>query len=348
MTTTQRTAGVVIGLLLVQSLVTIPVASAQLAVTDGGTSRPMVNQSSEGSQLETADGYLAAFQDLNGSSALANYTEFEVLRSQAISEVQVGDFDDVEETRMNHVLRILRSFEAAFLAERNESYRSSLVHANESIAAIEALRGTSRQSYVVLSELALERFHADLGVRLSDSAQSVEHTPQRLQLLEYAATAYRRAGAVDRYSETRVRIDNQRREFREDLNRYNRSVAAAQKFVERCDGQCRSPVDSLRSERIGVFEQYTAAVDARSASISAIELASEHGLSDRVTEARTLRDRTTQAAINLAVASAAILVGYALVIIVLVAILVPRIVAWERDVEQARVDEIVLTGGVGS
>jgi hypothetical protein len=299
-------------------------------------------------QPETADGYLAAFQDLNGSSALANYTEFEVLRSQAISEVQVGTFGEAEETRMKHVLRILRSFQAAFRAQQNESFQSSLEYANESAASIEALRGTSRQSYVVLSELALERFHAELGVSLSDSAQNVDRTPQRLQLLEYAGTAYRRAGAVDRYTEIRIRIDNQRSEFREDLGRYNQSIANSQQFVERCDGQCDSPIDALRSERIEVFEEYSAAVNARAESRTAIGLASKHGLSDRVERAGALRSRSTEAAINLAIASTAILVGYALVIAGLVAILVPRIVAWERDVKQARVDEIVLIGGVKS
>jgi hypothetical protein len=295
---------------------------------------------------ETANEYLAAFQALNGSAAFANYSEFEVVRTQALTEVQVGSFDERERTRMEHVLRLLRTFESAYRASENESYRESLTAANETAAEIESLRGTGRESYVILSEIALERFYTDLGGNLSDRARNADRTPKRLQLLQYAATAYRRGGAINRYSDMRIRIDNLRAEFEDDLRRYNESMAASQRFVDGCGPGCASPVDAIRAQQLGVFAAYARAVEARDDASDTTDIASKHGLSERLGSARDVLGQTTTATVNFAIASAAIVISYALLVALFAVFFVRRILAWKRDVERSRVDEIVLVGGV--
>lgn len=315
-------------------LITIALIVSGTAAASGAAAPP-----------ESRNGYLNSFRDLQGADALEQYSELEVVRTQAIAEVQAGEFSDRKETRMRRALEAMRSFVAATRLAENGSHVESLAAANRTASHLEGLRASDGRQYAALIRLALDRFYENQGQRIYETAQATDSTPRQLRLLSHAATAYQRAGAVERFSTITVELERTRARYRSDLDRMNASTAAANDFVDTCASACDSPVTALTSLGPGVFARYGAARDASRSARTANQLAADHGLSDRTEALSELRARTERAVISLAVGSAAALLGYGVVVALVAAALAHRLVAWARDIEATHVEGIVTTQG---
>lgn len=325
---------------LAATLVVAPLAGvASGATAAGGATGTSAASSAAQDQPETADEFLAAFRSLNGSAAFEAYSEFEVIRTQAVSNVQIGEFTASDRERMTKVLNVLRSFDEAYRLAGNGSYVESLERANRTAEHVAALRDAGGQEYVALARLALDRFYRDQGEQLNERAERTNRTPDKIALLRHAATAYERAGAIERFTKLTVRADGLAAEYEADMERYNESVAAARSFLDDCGETCGGV-------GVGAFGQYRAAREADAATARAAALADEHNMPALADESASLREETSAAVSAYAVASAVVALVYALVVGAIAGLLATRFVTWRDDVLASRVGDIVQAGGV--
>ena len=332
-------------LVVALALVTVPLASATATATQDShaIASPVQQQTSS---PETAGEYLSAFQSLNGSEAYQNYSELEVLRSQAVLAVQVGEFTETEAQQMTLVLDILRTFRDAYRFQQNGSYQAALDAANNTSETSTELRGMEGgEQYAVLTEVALERFYGETGQSLQTLAEQQNATPRRIEALEQAAMAYQRGGSADQQAQVLIRVDRTRSAYRADVESMNESVATATEFTDNC-GNCDDIAGAIRSYRLGVFPRYSQSLVASQETREAVALATQHGLSDRSESLATLQSQIDSRQSTLALASLAIIVAYAAIIGLFAAIVSRQLLSWRRDLSAATSGDSVLLGAM--
>jgi hypothetical protein len=280
-------------------------------------------------QPETASEFLRAFQSLQGEQTLETYSELSVVRSQATVEVQTGEFSETERRRMQAVLEALRSFVDAQQHADEGSLTDALETANATQASIDRLQGFERGGrYSALLGVALDRFYEQLGSQFQDTAQSASSTPAQVEALTVAATAFRRAGESRLFSRLSVRRDRVRADYRTDLSRLNAAADDAESFAATCDESCLAPQAAVQSLGLSTFDRYVAAKRAQASARTALTLSRKHGLSARSDRLSGVVDTTATATQALAIASGALLVGYALIVAVIGWLFARRIRAW--------------------
>ncbi|WP_132056887.1 hypothetical protein [Halorussus amylolyticus] len=295
------------------------------------------------SSPETADEYLESLRALEGQEAFEEYSEFEVVRAQAVSAVQVGEFTDAKADRMALVYDVLVSFDEAYELSQSGERAESIDRANETEARLEELRSAGGSQYAALTSIALDRFYQNQGETLHDEALAANDTRVALELMGSAATAYQRGGAVEEYSNLVVQRESLQSTYESDVETVNESVAAADAFFADCGESCTSPVGALTTHTVSVFDHYA---DARTASDrlgTASEATAEHGLSDRSETVGTMSERAQSTVFSLAVASVILAVGFALVVALVAMVVAHRLSAWAKDVEDSQIGDIVLT-----
>lgn len=295
-------------------------------------------------QPETQSEYLDSFRSLNGTDAFAQYQELEVIRSQAVLEVQVGEFTDSKRNRMQHVLDALVTFRSAVRARENGSNVESLELGNETDEITDSLlEMEGGQQYAVLADLALDRFFERNGQAFLERAEGIERTPDRLAVLQQSATAFRQAGAADRFSQIALRIETTKQQYRSDVDEMNESAATTGEFLSACDG-CDSPDSILLTHQTGMFELYAQSLSADTAAQRGSELAERHALSDRSEQFNSQAATISEYRQTLALTSAGAIVGFSVVVALVGALVTWRLMRWRRDLTDAQAGDVVLVG----
>ncbi|WP_135827745.1 hypothetical protein [Halorussus halobius] len=295
----------------------------------------------EDSSPETADEFLDAFRGLEGQEAFEEYSEFEVVRAQAVSAVQVGEFGDDKAERMALVYDALVTFDEAYQLSQNGERAASIERANETSTLLDDLRSAGGSQYAALTGVALDRFYQDQGEALHESALATNDTRERLSLMDSAATAYQRGGAVQEYSNLVVQRQRLQSTYESDVETLNESVAAGETFLSECGDACGSPVSALTTHTTSVFGLYGDARETDGRLATAGDLTAEHGLADRSETVASLQDQSGDAVTSLAIASAALSLGFALAVALVAMLVAHRLAAWARDVEDSQIDDIV-------
>lgn len=292
---------------------------------------------------ETADEFLDAFRELDGHPAFQEYSEFEVVRAQAVSAVQVGTFTDEKAERMRLVYEVLVTFDKAYNLSRSGSRTAALERVNETEPLLADLRVAGGTQYAALTGIALDRFYVDQGEALHEAALAANDTRTKLDRMASAAVAYKRGDAVQQYSNLVVQRERLQSTYRADVETLNESVVAAQSFLNACGEACSSPVGALAGHGTAVFDEYAAARTANDRLGTAAEVTVEHGLADRADTVGALRERARSTVTSLALASALLALGFAVVVAVVAMLFAHRLAAWARDVEDSKVGAIVLS-----
>jgi len=290
---------------------------------------------------ETADEFLVELRQYEDSPALSTYSGFEVMRGQAVTDVQTGEFTEADRRRMVAVVAVLEEFTAAYSAAQNDSSDESLRRADATAEAIESLEAADGDSYATLAQLALERFYQQRGEALYQRSRGATDTTTEVAALESAAAAFEAAGASDRYSEVSAEASRVQAVYESDRERMDSSMTAAQTFVDECDEACESPVAALTSLGPDLFGTYT---DARSATANAnvaARLAEKHGLEAESEHANTLATATSDALFSLSVAAAVLSLAAALLVGLVAAAFGWRVATWAEDVDGSKVGRIV-------
>ncbi|SHG93123.1 hypothetical protein [Halobaculum gomorrense] len=319
-TTTPRIATIAVCLLLVVG--SVPVGATQ---TDA----------------ETADEFLTALRQYEDSEALSTYSEFEVMRGQAVTAVQTGEFTDADRERMTAVVAVLENFTAAYRTAQNNSTGQGLRLADATAQAIDRLEAAGGDNYATLARLGLERFYRQRGETLYERARGATNTSAQLDYLESAAAAFKAAGASGRYSAVSAEASRVRAIFESDRERMNSALSAAGSFVDACGEACASPVAAITTLGPGVFGTY---VDARSAAAQAAvaaRLAEKHGLERASERANTLASSTSDALFALSLAATVLALAYAVLVGLVAAAFGWRVATWAEDVDGSKVGQIV-------
>lgn len=336
-----------VGLVVLASVTATPVAAADVGgnavAADTGTPTETVQTGAQQSPPETADEYLAAFRELSGTPAFEQYTEFETIRSLAVSKLQVVEFDDATHREMETVLALLRSFNESYTAAQNGSVAASLEAANRTATQVQALQDQGL-TYAPLADLALRRFYENQGDALLQTASGTARTPERIHLLSQAATAFRQAGASQKFAQVNLRVERLRSQYERDVTRMDSAEERATSFLERCSS-CDGASAAASGELFGTFDLYLQAGGTLSDVRGAEQAASENELSERRSRFAMLRSDVADARSTLAVASAVLLVGYGIVVALVAMLVAHRIVVWRRTVDAANVGEIVVLQG---
>lgn len=323
-----------------QLRIVLALAAAVALVATLGT---VAAQSAE-EEPETPEEFLTTFQELSGTEAFDEYSEFEAIRSQAIQDVQVGEFTPAKEQRLRTVLDALELFAEAYDAEQAGSYEQAVDLANETRGAnAELLDVAGGEQYALLSEIALDRFYEQAAQTLLEQAEGIERTPDRLDELRLAATAYNEAGATDRFADVQLRADQTAQRYQDDREQLNDSAAQLETFVDRCD-TCGSVEESLTANPLGVFGLYGDSLSALSAGDEALDLADQHGLSAVESDVAETRERAESVQQTLLFASVTAIVGYSVVLGSVVAIVTWRLMLWKRDLVASQQGDVVLMG----
>jgi hypothetical protein len=307
---------------------------------------PAAATQAEESSPETADEFLDSFRELEGQAAFQEYSEFEVVRAQAVSTVQVGTFSDAKAERMRLVYEVLVTFDEAYNLSQRGSRTASLERANRTEALVADLRATGGSQYAALTTIALDRFYQNQGEALHESALATNDTRARLDRMSSAATAYKRGGAVQQYSNLVVQRERLQSTYRADVETLNESVAAAGEFLDSCGESCGSAVGALTTYTTTVFDRYAAARTASDRLGTAADVTAEHGLADRAETVASMRERTQSTVTSLALASALLALGFAAAVALVAGLFAHRLAAWARDVDDAQIGDIVATEGV--
>ncbi|MFB6154579.1 MAG: hypothetical protein ABEJ22_01705 [Haloferacaceae archaeon] len=293
--------------------------------------------------VESCNDALTALRGLAGSPAFDDYSEFEVIRSQAVTQAQVGTCDDGKVETLGAVVAVLRSFTGAYRASENGSAAQALEGANATRSHIQTLRSQGVQQYVALSQLALDRFYSALGDKLAARAREATRTPDEIDRLGLAATAYKQAGSTQRFSKLTVRMQDLSAQFSADMDAVDDTTATTKSFLASCSA-CSSPAAAAASP-VETVRKYARVRRLQSRLGTASDRLESHGLDPDTRDVATLRERVSSSLLALAAGAALFLLGFTLVVALLAAVVAWRVGLWERDLTDARVDEIVLTGG---
>ena len=296
---------------------------------------------------ETANEYFETFRAMEGTEAYQEYEEFETMRTFAVSRAQeVGTLDDADRAEFAAVLDTMVAFERAYERAGAGEYEASLAAAEEAEAEIDELE-SYEGTQATLANLAVTRFYASLGDGLRDQASSAERTPDRIELLSMTATAYERANRPNEAAEFNLQAEQLSAEYDAAVERMDDAEAAAGSFFDGCL-DCGTVAGAVggSANPVLTFERYQSSQEALSEVRAAQADASENGLDERTTELSALASDVGDARLSLAVASAAILVGYGFVVGLIGTAVLGRIFLWRRTYEMAQIGSIV-SGGDG-
>jgi hypothetical protein len=307
------------------------------AAVDGGAAAVSVDASTP---PETADEYLATFQSMADVRAFEQYTQFETIRSLAISKLQVVDFDDATAREMNTTLTLLRSFRTAYGAAQNGSTDASLAAANRTLSSVSALQEQGL-TYAPLAEIALSRFYETRGDEFLQAATNASSTPEQIEQLQLASVTFERAGASQKFSNVNLRYQQVRSEYQRDVEIMNASASTADGFLSTCSS-CSSVQAAITSSGVETFDRYLQTASTLAALREAESLAAKHGLEERDRSFAATREEVAATRTTLAAASVALLVGYGLVLALLAMLVAHRLVSWNETVEASQVGEIVV------
>lgn len=312
-------------------------SASTAAVGGASTQAPALEASAP---PETADEYLAAFQGMEDVQAFERYTQFETIRSLAVSKLQVVEFDDATAREMNTTLTLLRSFRAAYGAAQNGSTDESLAAANRTLSSVAALQEQGL-TYAPLAEIALSRFYETRGDEFLQAATNASSTPAQLEQLRLASVTFERAGASQKFSDVNLRYQQLRSEYQRDVKTMNASASTADAFLSTCSS-CSSVQATLSSSGLSTFDRYLRTGSTLGALREAESLAGKHGLADREQSFAATREQVAATRTTLAAASAALLVGYGFVLALIAMIVAHRMVTWNETVAASKVGEIVV------
>jgi len=334
-------------ILVIAIVIAVPFTSAtaeaiEMSADAGAGGSPAVQADS----LDSAGEYLSALQTLNGTEAFRSYSEFEVLRSQAILAVQVGEFSDREQQQMNYVLDVLRTFRDAYRLQQNGSYEAAIEAANATSTTSDRLRGTDRgEQYALLVDVALERFYGKTGQALQNRAEQQSSTPRRLDTLQQAALSYRRSGSPDRTAQVLLRVDSTQTTYRADVDAMNASATTTTQFIDNC-GDCSAAAEAITTYGLGVFPRYRQSLAASQEIRGAVDLADKHGLADRSESLSQAQTTVESSQSTLALASASVIVAYVTLLGLAAAVVSRQLLSWYRDLHAATRGDSVLLGAM--
>jgi hypothetical protein len=289
---------------------------------------------------ETADEYLAAFQAMDDVQAFERYTQFETIRSLAVSKLQVVEFDDATAREMNTTLTLLRSFRTAYGAAQNGSTDATLAAANRTLSSVGALQEQGL-TYAPLAEIALSRFYETRGDEFLQAATNASTTPEEINQLRLASVTFERAGASQKFSDVNLRYQQVRSEFRRDVETMNASVSTTDAFLSACSS-CSSVSATITSSGMETFDRYLRAGPTLGALREAESLANKHGLEEREGSFAATREEVATTRTTLAAASVALLLGYGVALALIAMVVAHRLVVWNETVEASQVGEIVM------
>jgi hypothetical protein len=291
---------------------------------------------------QSGNDFLAAFRQLSGQESLSAYSEFEVIRTQAVVAVQSGSFDDADRERMRGVLRTLVRFDAAYAAAQNDSLDASFESATATREAVSGLESSGGTVYSSLASVALDRFFRSLGGQYEERARADGiSTPAQIDALQRAGEAYRLGGASEQFAGVSVEAEQLESAWARDSQEINESMAATQGFLDRCGDACEGPVSTVSTHTLGVFGLYTEARTASAASNDAVRIAESNNLGERTAELQTVAGDASDTLLSLAIGSAILLFAYAFVLAIPTMFVASRISAWARDRRAASVGSIL-------
>ena len=295
---------------------------------------------------QSAGAYLAAFRRLEQNNAYTSYSEFEVIRSQAVFAVQIGDFTAAEQARMRLVLDLLQTFATAYDRQQAGEYEAAIRAAENTTVVGEKLRSTAGGGqYAALAGVSIDRFYADTGQELQSRAETVSATETRIKALEDAARAYQRAGSTERYAQILIRVDRLKQTFQRDRDELNASVASAQTFISACSN-CDGAGTAISAYGAGVFEQYRSATEAVDDADQATEIAEKHEMTERLETVQSIQSAAAQRRDTLAVASTTLILGYSTITGIIIGIIGWRVALWQRDMTAATRGDSLLLGAM--
>lgn len=346
--TQQYTHTLTVALVLSTMLLGLLLLSVSAVGAVGENTDTVVNESEADDRPEempeTVGQFLVVFQDLNGSLATETYSEFEVIRSQAVQDAQVGTFDETTVVRLQNVLDLLWTFDDAVTARQDGSYEEALRLGEEAQSTAEGLRqiGDGEQ-YAGLAVLAVERFHEETAQTLLSEAEEATNTPDRIERLAQAAEAYEQARAAERSGQVLIQVEELRQEYQRDLHTIEDAEDEIGSFLADC-ARCDDTEALLTEQPLSVIGLYADAVDAVGAGETGVSLADQHGLDDRESALSADHEQATTYRRSLAVASTTLILAYSTVVGLFAALFTWRLMLWRRDLEDSQCGDVILMG----
>lgn len=293
------------------------------------------------SQPESADEFFEAFRSMEGADAFDRYSEFETIRSYAVSQAQTGDLSAQDRETLSAIHETLVAFQSAHQATTDGEHQRALENGDAVAAGIDAV-ATNDESLATLAELGLERFYGSVGADLYTASTNATATSTQIDQLSMAATAYERAEQPQKATEYEIQADQLAQELEADRSFID--AASEEAATVDCD-DCETATASIGARGPGIFDAYLETRDANADVEDAERRASSHGLDERATELAATSTALDEQQRTLAIGAAAVLFGWGVVVGLVSSLLTARLRRWRRTVEAAQVDAVVPMGG---
>lgn len=293
---------------------------------------------------ETANEYFETFRSLQGTSAFQSYSEFETIRTFAVTRSQeVGSLNIGEQRELQGLLTLLQSFRNSYQSSQAGEFEEALTQAEEVEAAIDTLEDEGASTEASLAQLGLTRYYESVASDAQTEADSTQRTPEEVALLTVAANAYDRAGLPNQAAQFTAQVERMESEYEFATEDMESATTEGQSFLSTCTN-CEDPVNALASNPITLFSQYSQVQSVRNEVNDALEKAEIHGVVDDQEQLTQTKGQIDTAWTTLAVSTSFILLAYSIILALISTIVMTKLFSWKRDLDNVDVARVVAGG----
>jgi len=293
---------------------------------------------------ETANEYFETFRSLQGTPAFQSYSEFETIRTFSVTRSQeVGSLNIGEERELSGLLTLLQSFRNSYQSTQAGEFEQALSQAEDVEAAIDTLEDEGANTEASLAQLGLTRYYESIASDAQTQAESTQRTPEEVELLSIAASAYDRAGLPNQAAQFTAQVERMEAEYQFATEDIESATTEAQSFLSTC-ASCEGIGSAMASNPITLFTQYNQIQSVRNEVNGALEKAEIHGVADnqeQLTQAKSQIDSSWTA---LAVSTSFILLAYSIIVALISTVVVSKLFSWKRDLTNVEVAKVVAGG----
>jgi hypothetical protein len=295
---------------------------------------------------QTADEYFETFRSLQGTPAFQSYSEYESIRTFAVTRSQeVGSLNVNEERELNALLTVLQSFDGSYQLAQGGNYEEALSKADDVEQAIDELGGEGARTEASLAQLGLTRFYESIASQAQQEAESAQRTPEEIDLLSVAATAYERAGLPNQAAQFTAQVEKMKAEYQFATEDMETATTDTQSFLADCSN-CNGVSNAIASSPIALFSQYQRVQTLRNDAQEAVAKAKTHGVLSDHQQLTQMKSQIDSAWTALAVGASFILLFYGAVVALISTVVVTQLFSWKRDLDNVEVSKVVAGGDV--
>lgn len=291
----------------------------------------------------TSEEFFQEFQSLEGDQAFQEFSEFESIRTFAVTRSQeTGSLNPSQQRELFSLYTGLRSFSESHEHLRNDQYQQALSSAENVEESIDVMADSGAETEASMAKLGLTQFYREIAEQSQSEADAADNTPAQIELLSTTATAYQRAGLPDQAGQFRAEVERLEAEYSAATEAMDEAENSGSSVLESCTN-CQD-LGFVLSSPAAAFTQYNEISTTRTITNDAVQQAEIHGVLENRQELSSVNNDINTAWRNFVMIISATMLLYATIIALIAMVLFSRILTWESDFDQIESSKVVNVG----